>query len=272
MKWKNIYRGMLMGASDVVPGVSGGTIAVLLGIYDEFIGAINGIFSRHWKRHLAFLVPLAIGVAAAIVTIARLMEWLLDEYPQPTYFMFLGLIIGILPFLFHEAETKTTFKYQHYILLIIGFILVGILVFFKNPDQGNIIVDKTSSTYILLFISGFLASAAMILPGVSGSLIFLILGVFPTVMAAINDFEILTMGIIASGIFIGILTMSKVIHFFLEHYRSQTFAVIIGSVMGSIIVIFPGWPASIPLLLMSVLTFATGLIIAYILGRVEYED
>src|SRR5690625_7173963 len=74
MEWKNIYRGMIMGASDIVPGVSGGTIAVLLGIYDQFIGAINGIFSRDWKKHLSFLVPLAIGVAAAILTLGRIMD------------------------------------------------------------------------------------------------------------------------------------------------------------------------------------------------------
>lgn len=272
MEWKNIYRGMLMGASDIVPGVSGGTIAVLLGIYDQFIGAINGVFSRHWKRHLAFLIPLAIGVALAILTLSRVMDWLLKHYPQPTFFFFLGLIIGILPLLFHEADVKTTFKAQHFGLLILGFMFVGTLVFFKDPDQGNIIIHKTIGTYILLFFSGFLASAAMILPGVSGSLVFLILGVFPTVLAAINDFEILTMAIVALGIFIGILTMSKIIHFFLEHHRNGTFAIIIGSVIGSIIVIFPGWPVSIPLLLMSIVTFATGLGVAYVLGKVEYED
>src|SRR5690625_7874117 len=96
------------------------------------------------------------------------------------------------------------------------------------------------STYVLLFFSGVFASAAMILPGISGSLVFLIMGVFPTVMAALTNFEILTMAIIAAGIFIGIVTISKIIHFFLKNYHTGTFAVIIGSVIGSIIVIFPG--------------------------------
>src|SRR5690625_2048768 len=95
MEWKNIYRGMIMGASDIVPGVSGGTIAVLLGIYDQFIGAINGIFSRDWKRHLSFLVPLAIGVAAAILTLSRIMNWLLKYYPSPTYYFKSQFIIRL---------------------------------------------------------------------------------------------------------------------------------------------------------------------------------
>src|SRR5690625_56933 len=272
MEWKNIYRGMIMGASDIVSGVSGGTIAVLLGIYDQFIGAINGIFSRDWKKHLSFLVPLAIGVAAAILTLGRIMDWLLKNYPSPTFYFFLGLIIGILPLLFRESNAKTTFKLQHILLLIAGFILVGLLAFFKDPNEGAVIVDKTMSTYVLLFFSGVLASAAMILPGISGSLVFLIMGVFPTVMAAITNFEILTMAIIAAGIFIGIMTISKIIHFFLKRYHTGTFAVIIGSVIGSIVVIFPGWPISIPYLFVSIATFAVGLFVAYILGKVEYEE
>src|SRR5699024_12286 len=147
---------------------------------------------------------------------------------------------------FHEADAKTTFKIPHYGLMMVGFICVGILVFFKDPDQGNVIVGKTTGTYLLLFSSGILASAAMILPGISGSLVFLIMGAYPTVMAAITNFEVFTMAVIATGIFIGIIMMSKIIHFFLKKFHTGTFAIIIGSVIGSIVVIFPGWPTSVP--------------------------
>src|SRR5690625_4540379 len=124
MEWKNIYRGIAMGASDVIPGVSGGTIAVLLGIYDQLVGAINGLFSRNWRKHLGFLIPLALGIAVAIFTLARLMDWLLKHYSGPTFFFFLGLIIGVIPYLFQEADVKTNFKTKHYILLLIGAILI----------------------------------------------------------------------------------------------------------------------------------------------------
>src|SRR5690625_4230808 len=100
MEWKNIYRGMVMGISDVVPGVSGGTIAVILGFYDRLIAAINGLFTRQWKKQLNFLIPLVIGVAIAIFSFSRVMNWLLAHYEQTTYYFFLLLFFGILSFLF----------------------------------------------------------------------------------------------------------------------------------------------------------------------------
>lgn len=271
MEWKNIYRGMAMGASDVIPGVSGGTIAVLLGIYDQLIHAINGIFSKNWRKHLGFLIPLALGVAIAIFTLARVMEWLLKHYPGPTYFFFLGLIIGVIPFLFKEADVKNNFTVNQYIILIIGAILISLLMFL-NDDKEAVIIDRSIFTYSLLFISGFIGSAAMILPGVSGSFVLLVIGVFPTVMSAISNFELSVIIVTGIGILVGIISMSKIVNYFLTHYRSSTFALIIGMVIGSIVVIFPGWPTNVPLLLLSIFSFATGLLAAFILGRVEYES
>lgn len=269
MEWKNVYRGLIMGASDVVPGVSGGTIAVLLGIYDRLIEAINAIFTKQWKRHLRFLLPLAIGVATSILLFSKLMDWLLLYYEGPTYFFFLGLILGILPYLFKESKALETFKVNHYIILIIGMILLILLP--KNGEEGAVIETFTMGTYVYLFISGCLASAAMILPGISGSLVFLMLGVYPTVIGAVSDLNILLMAIIGSGIFVGLVLMSKVIQLFFMHFRTATFAMIIGLVIGSIFVIFPGWPSHINSLFLSITSFGIGLLAAYTLSKVEYE-
>lgn len=275
MEWKNIYRGMVMGASDIVPGVSGGTIAVLLGIYDRLIAAINGLFSRDWKKHLSFLVPLGIGVVISIFSLARLMEWFLIKHPGPTYFMFLGLIVGILPYLITESGAKANFRLNHIIILLIGIILIGLLGFLKgylNNQEEVIIVQRTLGTYVLFFFSGFLGSTAMILPGISGSFVLLVIGVFDTVIYAIANFQLDVILVTGAGIGIGLITMSKVVHYFLTNFRLGTFAAIIGMVIGSIFVIFPGWPKTMPILLISVVTFAVGLFIAYILGKVEYEE
>src|SRR5699024_4126106 len=129
MEWRNIYRGLIMGASDVIPGVSGGTIAVLLGIYDRLIAAINGLFSKHWKQYLSFLIPLAIGVATAIFTLARLMKWLLANYPQPTYFFFLGLVIVIILILLITFQAKRTFTIKHIILLLFRVFVISLMIF-----------------------------------------------------------------------------------------------------------------------------------------------
>lgn len=271
MEWKNIYRGMIMGASDVIPGVSGGTIAVLLGIYDRLIVAINGIFSKEWKKQLGFLVPLAIGVGTAILLLSRVIEWLFAYYPGPTQFFFLGLIIGILPYLFHQADAKNTFQAGHYILLLIGAVIVGSMVFFQT-GEGTVMENIDFSTYILLFFSGFLASAAMILPGISGSFLLLIIGVYPTIIGAISNLKLDIIAVTGIGIVLGLVMMSKIIHFFLQNYRNGTFAIIIGLVIGSIFVVFPGFPQNASLLLLSVVTFAVGLLVAYILGKVEYDD
>lgn len=270
MEWKNIYRGLLMGASDIIPGVSGGTIAVILGIYDRLIAAVNGFFSKEWKRHLGFLVPLGVGMAIAVLLLSHVIKWLFYHYPEPTNFFFLGLIIGVLPYLFHKADARKQFTARHIILLIIGVVLMGALLFL-NTAEGSVIENKTGGTYALLFFAGFIASAAMILPGISGSFMLLVIGVYTTVISAISNLQLDIMATVGAGIVVGIVAMSKIINFFLRHYYTGTFAVIIGLVIGSIAVIFPGWPMGVPGITSSVAAFLAGLIAAYILGRVEYE-
>ncbi|WP_156290236.1 DUF368 domain-containing protein [Oceanobacillus salinisoli] len=271
MEWKNIYRGLIMGASDVIPGVSGGTLAVLLGIYDRLIASINGFFSKEWKKHLGFLLPLGIGILTAIFLLANLIEWLFEYYPGPTQFFFLGLILGVLPYLFHKADAKNAFNTQHILLLVIGIIVVASMAFL-NPVEGEVMEQVTGSTYVLLFFAGFIASSAMIIPGISGSFMLLLLGVYTTVISAISNLQLDIIAVIGLGVVIGIVVMSKVINFFLTSYYTGTFAIIIGLVIGSVFVVFPGFPSETDLILLSILTFAAGLFVAYILGRVEYKQ
>lgn len=271
MEWKNIYRGLLMGASDIIPGVSGGTIAVLLGIYDRLIAAINGFVSKDWKKQLGFLIPLGVGVVLALLLLSNVIKWLFKHYTGPTQFFFLGLIIGVIPFLFHKADAKKAFKAKHIILLLIGAVIVGSMAFL-DANEGAVIENMTTSTYLLLFGSGFIASSAMILPGISGSFVFYVLGVFTTVITAISDFQLDIIAVTGAGIVIGLVFMSKIVNFFLTHYYTATFAIIIGMVIGSVFAVFPGWPGDISLVILSVVTFAAGLFVAYILGKVEYDS
>ncbi|MFD1361987.1 DUF368 domain-containing protein [Lentibacillus salinarum] len=270
MEWKNIYRGILMGASDVIPGVSGGTIAVVLGIYDRLIAAINGFLSKEWKKQLGFLVPLGIGIVTAIFLLSNAIKWLFEHYPGPTKFFFLGLILGVLPYLFHKADAKNKFQGKHIMLLLLGAVIVGSLAFLQ-ANEGPVVENMTTSTYILLFFSGFIASSALVLPGISGSLLLVILGMHTTVITAISNLQLDIIAVTGAGIVIGIVFMSKLVNFFLNNYYTGTFAVIIGMVIGSVFVVFPGWPSEGLLVLMSIVTFASGLAAAYLLGKVEYE-
>jgi putative membrane protein len=261
----------MMGATDVIPGVSGATIAVLLGIYNRLLAALNGIFSKDWKKHLSFLIPLGVGIVIAIFTIARVMEWLLIHHPGPTFYFFLGLIIGVLPFLFNVADAKSAFKKHHIIILFLSAILIGSMEFLHNGEE-TIIEARTMLVYVRLFFSGVLGSAVMVLPGISGAFVLLLIGVYPTLMSAVSNFEFDVIIVTGAGILIGIITMSKVVNYLFKHYRTATFAAIIGMVIGSIFVVFPGWPISTPLVFVSILTFAAGLAGAYVLGKVEYKE
>lgn len=270
MEWKNLYRGLIMGAVEVIPGISGGTIALLLGIYERLIAAINGFFSKNWKKQLGFLVPLGIGMVVSIFALARVIEWLFIHYPVPTQFFFMGLILGVLPFLLQKVDAKHTFKLKHMGFLVIGIILVAALGYI-NAGEGEIIANITISTYMLLFFAGMIASSALIIPGISGSFMFLILGVFPTIMTAISNFQMDIILVTGLGIAFGFIVMSRIIGYFLKNYFTLTFATTIGLVIGSMFVVFPVWPATTMLVFISILTFLAGLVSAVMLGRLEYK-
>jgi putative membrane protein len=260
-----------MGISDLIPGVSGGTIALVLGIYQSLIAAINGLFSKQWKEHVMFLVPLGIGIVFALLTISHLVEWLLVEYPQPTFFFFLGLIIAIIPTLLKDINYKQTFTPIHYVLLAIGAILVSATFFIKDNELATVMSDLVVSDYILLFFAGWLASSAMILPGISGSFIFLLLGVYPTVVNALSTFNIPVIIIVGSGIAIGLVITSRFITFLFKQYKTGTYALMIGFIVGSIVVIYPGVSGDHILFYTSVLALFMGGFSAYLLSYFEMK-
>ncbi|WP_368505992.1 DUF368 domain-containing protein [Alkalihalophilus sp. As8PL] len=264
-----MFKGIAMGVSDLIPGVSGGTIALVLGIYQSLIAAINGLFSKEWKQHLAFLVPLGLGIIVTLLTLSHLVEFLLAEYPQPTFFFFLGLIIGIIPTLLKDIDYKRSFTPIHYGLLAIGAIIVGASYFVKDNELSAVMTHLVWSDYVLLFFGGWLASTAMILPGVSGSFIFLLLGLYPTVINALSTFNIPVIIAVGSGIAIGLVLTSRLITYLFTQYKTGTYALMIGFIVGSIIVIYPGISGNQFLLYTSIYAFLMGGISAYLLSYFE---
>ena len=266
VEWKNIYKGMLMGVSDLIPGVSGGTVAFILGIYDRLLASINGFFSREWKKHIGFLIPLAIGMGSAILLLSKLIDYLLENHYDPTQFFFLGLIIGVLPFIVKEADVKSQFTTKHYVILTIVAIFLASLAFVK-PVETAVITSLSLKSGIGLFFSGWMASMAMLLPGISGSFILLILGVYSSVIAAISSFNIPIIMVVGAGVALGFIVSSKVISYLLKNHHFMTYAVIIGLIVGSIFVVFPGVPSSTGTMVASIATFAAGLGITLYFSR-----
>ncbi len=260
MEWKNIYRGILMGISDLIPGVSGGTIAFILGIYDRLLESISGFFSREWKKHLGFLVPLGIGIVITLLLFSRFIEFLLENHYEATQFFFMGLILGVLPYIMKQAEVKKNFTARHLVILLVIGAALASMAFIQTDENIAPITDLSLPTFFLLFFSGWLASMAMLLPGISGSFILLLIGVYSTAINALSTLNLPIVLTIGAGVMVGFVVSSKVISYLLEHFTYVTYAAIIGLILGSLFVVFPGFASDMATLVTSLITFVVGLV------------
>ncbi|KAG27519.1 DUF368 domain-containing protein [Staphylococcus aureus] len=278
-KWINILKGFAMGTSDLVPGVSGGTIALLLGIYNQFIASISGIFSRRFWPSFTFLIPIIIGMLLAMGSLSNLFNYLLSQHHIPTMFFFGGLIIGIVPYLLKISNYKTSFTTKHYMMVIAGIAILIVITLMNNGDKhAGETLTLSTGLIIKYFIAGMCASSAMLLPGISGSFMLLVFGVYGTVMLAISEFVKLNFAglpiLLAVGfdVLAGFIISSKIIQYFLTHHKLMTFALIIGFVVGSLFAVFPGLPTNIVMWFVSLVVFIIGFIVSLTLGRITAEN
>ncbi|CAC6558016.1 DUF368 domain-containing protein [Staphylococcus aureus] len=278
-KWINILKGFAMGTSDLVPGVSGGTIALLLGIYNQFIASISGIFSRRFWPSFTFLIPIIIGMLLAMGSLSNLFNYLLSQHHIPTMFFFGGLIIGIVPYLLKISNYKTSFTTKHYMMVIAGIAILIVITLMNNGDKhAGETLTLSTGLIIKYFIAGMCASSAMLLPGISGSFMLLVFGVYGTVMLAISEVVKLNFtGLpillaVGFGVLAGFIILSKIIQYFLTHHKLMTFALIIGFVVGSLFAVFPGLPTNIVMWFVSLVVFIIGFIVSLTLGRITAEN
>lgn len=278
-KWINILKGFAMGTSDLVPGVSGGTIALLLGIYNQFISSISGIFSRRFWPSFTFLIPIIIGMLLAMGSLSNLFNYLLSQHHIPTMFFFGGLIIGIVPYLLKISNYKTSFTTKHYMMVISGIAILIVITLMNNGDKhAGETLTLSTSLIIKYFIASMCASSAMLLPGISGSFMLLVFGVYGTVMLAISEVVKLNFAglpillAVGFGVLAGFIISSKIIQYFLTHHKLMTFALIIGFVVGSLFAVFPGLPTNIVMWFVSLVVFIIGFIVSLTLGRITAEN
>ena len=250
--WKNIMvavKGACMGAADVIPGVSGGTIAFIMGIYDEFVGSLasingealklllKGRFSAFWKHiNGGFLLSLVAGIGISIIALAGLMQMLLSDFPIQTWAFFFGLIVASSIFIIRGISG---WKIREGLMLVFG-ILLGAVICTLSPTQ-------TPDGLWFIFLSGALAICAMILPGISGSFILLIIGKYEYVLGAISGLvagvdpgrNLLILGVFGLGAIIGILAFSRFLHWLLARWQKETMIVLAGFIIGSLVKIWP---------------------------------
>ncbi|GAK03421.1 LOW QUALITY PROTEIN: membrane protein [Geomicrobium sp. JCM 19037] len=261
------------GTTEVVPGVSSGTIAVVLGIYEQLIASINGLSTRKWKQSILFLAPLVIGIFIAVFSIANLIDFLFEHYTAQLFYLFLGLILGVLPFLVKRVRMKQTFSSKHYVILALSFAIIiafGLWQGVHSEEADSMLPSITTGDYVAIFFAGWVASSAMLLQ-ISGSFILLITGYYRTIIDALSNLHFPVLITLIAGIGVGVLITSKIVHFFLQRFPVGTYAVVIGMVAGSGIIIFPGIPLDFAAAFTSIVAFFVGVIIALLLGRVEHK-
>ena len=242
-------KGACMGAADVIPGVSGGTIAFITGIYDQLVGSIasinaeafrlllQGRFKAFW-RHIngGFLLSLIAGIGVSVITLAGLMQMLLTTYPIQTWAFFFGLIVASSIFILRGISG---WHLREYLMVILG-VLLGATVCTLSPTQ-------TPDGLWFIFLSGAIAICAMILPGISGSFILLILGKYQYIMGCISDLvsgtdvtrNLLILGVFAAGALVGIIGFSKLLHWLLARWNKEVLIVMAGFIIGSLVKIWP---------------------------------
>ena len=181
----NILKGVVMGIANVIPGVSGGTMAVTMGIYDKMIFAINNLFKKFFKS-VKILAPIFIGMGLGIVFSSLIIEKLLGKFPLQTNSVFIGLILGGFPMIIRKVKGKSP-KIAGSLCFLFFFALIIVLQLMYS-GAGSADIEFTFSDMVLLFVIGIIASATMIIPGVSGSMVLMILGYYETVITTINAF------------------------------------------------------------------------------------
>jgi len=234
-------KGFLMGAANVIPGVSGGTMALILGIYEELINAIRSInlkFLRlitifHIKEALSsvswpFLVPVGLGVLLATFSLAEVLSWLLDRYPVIVWSFFFGLILSSV---ITVSRVVKTWRIPTIVAIAVGTITAYFLF--------GVIPVSTPNASWFIFVSGFIAICAMILPGISGAYILVLLGKYHYILEALNNKDFFTLFIIASGALVGLISFAQILGWLLKKYHDLTMAILIGLMLGSLRKIWP---------------------------------
>ena len=272
-----IIRGMVIGLANIIPGVSGGTMMVSMGIYDTLIHCITHLF-KEFKKSVMTLLPYAIGMAAAIGLLSFALKWAFEHYALPTNTLFIGLILGGLPAILRQVKGKKKGAVGA-VLLIASFALIIVMQLFQS--ENTVTIRLSVLEVLKLFVLGAVASATMIIPGVSGSMILKILGYYePVVTVGIPGFLTglaqrdwaavgYNMGILVPfglGVIVGIFAIAKLIEVLLAHWEGQTYCAILGLVAASPVAILMatnmanlGWG----ILLISLVTFAIGFYVAW---------
>lgn len=279
---KLILKGVVMGTANIIPGVSGGTMAVSMGIYDKLIHCLTHLF-KEFKESIKFLIPVAIGMGIALVGLSFIIEPAFAHFPLQTNCLFVGLIVGGLPAVIKKVKGKGV-KISYVIPFLVFFAVVVGMAAIGEQEGAAADLSFNLWSVIKLFVVGVIASATMVIPGVSGSMMLLLMGYYNPVVASIKNFVtalvafdvngilqgcgvLVPMGL---GIVVGIFAIAKLIEVIFEKFPIQAYWAIIGLIVASPFAIFllgEIGTITVASVLVSVVTFAVGFVVAMKLGE-----
>ena len=282
----DILRGAVIGVSNIIPGVSGGTMAVSMGIYDRVIYAANNLFKK-FKKSFRDLLPILIGVLIGLFAFAALIGLLLgDEDAKdipltrlPTNFAFIGLILGGLPAIYKRVNMKDA-KVPGIILFLVFLALVVVLPLLNPPEKRNL--DHSVGTMLLMIPLGAIASSTMVIPGISGSMILMLLGYYKPVIDTMNEFRGGDWSALAIllpytiGLIVGIVFIARLMNFLLKKHATLTFCAIFGLVIGSPVALLVENSACFPIATVGnwiacAVCLIVGFAIAWVMARLDKE-
>ena len=270
-----MLKGMLIGVANIIPGVSGGTLMITLGIYEEVIDVISHFF-KNFKKNLKFILPIGIGMVLAILILSKLISYCLEKFPFPTSFFFIGLILGGIPLLWKRASGGR-FKASNWLVFAITFGIILTFTFLKSSDYVVSVSNPDGTTMIKLLLIGMISAATMVIPGISGSFVLMLLGYYEPIVNTIRDLtnfdllghNIMVLAPFGIGILVGIVLVAKLIEYLLHKYPVKTYYGVLGFVVASIVSIVKPVLAnstSVLEIIISIVLLSLGAFAAYKLG------
>lgn len=258
----NFLKGIAIGIATLIPGVSGGTMSIILGIYDDLIHAISSFFSD-MKKHITLLLQIGLGALLAFALFSNIIKFLLDKFPMEIGFFFLGVIGGGIPLLYKKA-TKQSKSSTDLIYLIVGFLLI--LLMSGDTATSTFTGNSPLVNALFLGVAGFIIAVALILPGISGSFMLLTLGIYDMTIESITSFNVPFLIPLGIGVIIGTLATTRVIEKLMQKYPSKTYMLILGFVAGSILSVFPGMPSGLAFITCPIVAII-GFVLIFYMGK-----
>lgn len=256
-------KGMFVGATMLVPGVSGGSMAMILGEYDNLIMSVSSFF-KHKKESIFYLGTFSLGAIIGMILFANPLLYAIEKYPMPLLYFFLGTVAGGIPLMYRKAEVKG-FSVKSLLYLAIG---IGCVILMTLFPQEGIGLGQEKGNYFIILAAGILVAIALVLPGISVSFMLLIMGIYETVIQAIGSFDIRTLLPLGIGVFLGVVLTTKLLEMAMKKYPHPTYLMILGFVLGSVPELFPGIPTGIEWLICP-LTAIAGYFLIRLISRYE---